>query len=79
MAFGIDRMTRRHLTWAYLDNRSGPLSELAGDALQNPQLAFQFASDEDRARVRRQVEDAIRKNATDLELLELAVRFGCKF
>lgn len=71
-------MTRKHLTWAYLDNRSGPLSELADEALQNPQLSFQLASDADRARVRRQIEDAIRKNATDLELLEMAVRFGCK-
>ena len=78
MASGLYRMTRRHLTWVYLDNKSGPLSELAEETLQNPQLAFQFASDEDRARVRRQVEDAIRKNATDLELLELAARFGCK-
>jgi hypothetical protein len=71
-------MTRRHLTWAYLGSQAGPLSELAEDALKNPQLAFQFASDKDRARVRRQVEDAIRKNATDRELVELAVRFGCK-
>lgn len=71
-------MTRRHLTWAYLDNKAGPFSELSEEALQNPQLPFQFASDEDRARVRRQIEDAIRKNATDRELLELAVRFGCK-
>ena len=74
----VNVMTRRHITWAYLDNRSGPLSELADEALQNPQLSFQFASDEDRARVRRQIEDAIRKNVTDRELLELAVRFGCK-
>lgn len=71
-------MTRRHLTWAYLGNKAGHLSELAEEALKNPQLPFQFASDEDRARVRRQIEDAIRKNATDRELLELAVKLCCK-
>jgi hypothetical protein len=71
-------VARRHLTWAYLGNKAGPAAELAQDAFAHPELPFQFADSEDRARVRRQIEDAIRKNLTDRELLELAVRFGCK-
>lgn len=33
--------SRRHMTWAYLENRAGQASELAQDALDNPELPFQ--------------------------------------
>ena len=72
-------MTRRHLTWAYLGNRAGPVSELAQDALDHPELPFQFADDSDRARVRRQIEDALRKSATDRQLLEIAWMLNINF
>lgn len=42
-------MTRRHLTWARLVSQVGPAAELAQDALDNPELPFQFADDEDKA------------------------------
>jgi hypothetical protein len=69
-------MTRRHLTWAYLGDKAGPASELAQDALDHPELPFQFADSEDRARVRRQIEDSLRKSATDRDLLIIARMLG---
>jgi hypothetical protein len=69
-------MTRRHLTWAYLGNKAGPAAELAQDALDHPELNFSFADSEDRARVRRQIEDALRKSATDRDLLIIARMLG---
>ena len=71
-------MTRKHLTWAYLGNRAGPAAELAQDALNNPEQSFMFADDEDRVRVRRQIEAVLRTTATDRELLETAVRLGVR-
>jgi hypothetical protein len=65
-------MTRRHLTWAYLGNKAGPTAELVQEALDHPELTFSFADSEDRARVRRQIEDALRKSAKDRQLIEIA-------
>ena len=72
-------MTRRHLTWAYLGNQAGPITEIAQDALNHPELPFQFADTKDRARVRRQIEDALRKSATDRQLLEIAGLLNINF
>lgn len=72
-------MTRRHLTWAYLGNQAGPATELVQAALDYPELPFQFSDSEDRARVRRQIEDALRKSATDRQLLEIAGMLNINF
>lgn len=71
-------MTRRHLTWAYLGNRAGPASELAQDAIDNPEQPFMFADEEDKHRVRRQIEAALRTNATDRQLLEISALLGVR-
>jgi len=65
-------MTRRPITWAYLGNKAGPASELAQDALDNPEQSFMFADDDDKTRVRRQIEAVLRTTATDRQLLEIA-------
>jgi hypothetical protein len=67
-------MSRKHITWAYLGNKACPLSELTQDALEHPDLTFSFADSEDRARVRRQIESALRITTSDRELLEIAVK-----
>lgn len=69
-------MTRRPVIWAYLGNRGAPIEDLAQDAISNPELDFMFADDEDRSRLRRRVENALRKTASDRELLEMAVKLG---
>lgn len=71
-------MTRRHLTWAYLGNRAGPAAELAQEALDNPEQPFQFADSEDKHRVRRQIEAALRTSATDRQLLDIAALLGVR-
>ena len=71
-------MTRHHLTWCYLGNRAGTASELAEEALANPATNFMFADDEDKTRVRRQIEAVLRANATDRQLLEIAVLLGVR-
>ncbi|MGZ8918309.1 MAG: hypothetical protein ACXW0T_08825 [Methylobacter sp.] len=40
--------------------------------LDNPEIDFMFADDGDKARIRRTVEDALRKTATDRQLVEIA-------
>lgn len=71
-------MTRKHLTWAYLGNRAGPATELAQDAIDNPEQPFMFATDEDKHRVRRKIEAVLRTTATDREIIETAVRLGVR-
>lgn len=68
-------MSRKPVIWAYLGRKAGPVEELMQEALENPDVPFQFADGEDRARFRRRIEDAIRKQATDRQLLELADKF----
>jgi hypothetical protein len=66
-------MTRRAFrAWCYLGTRCGPIEDLAQDALDQPETDFVFAADCDKARIRRAIEDAIRKTATDRQLVEIA-------
>ena len=72
-------MSRRHLTWCYLDRECGPAALLSKKALENPGLEFMFADTEDRARVRRQIEAALRTTATDRQLLDIAELLDVRF
>lgn len=65
-------MSRRHKTQAVLGDRTGDLTCLVQDALADTKLPFSFASDEDRARVRRQIKAAVFNGATDRQLLKVA-------
>jgi hypothetical protein len=69
-------MTRRTFhAWCYLGTKCGLIDILAQDVLDNPETDFVFAADCDKARIRRAIEDALRKTATDRQLVEIARMF----
>jgi hypothetical protein len=66
-------MTRKTFrAWCYLGAMSGTIEDLVQDVLDHPETDFMFADDDDNARIRRAVEDALRKTATDRQLVEIA-------
>jgi len=66
-------MTRRTFrAWCYLGTKAGPIEDLAQDVLENPEMDFMLVHDGDKARIRRAIEDCLRKNATDRQLVEIA-------
>lgn len=56
--------------WAYLGTQAAPIESLAQDVLNNPETDFMFADGEDKAKIRRAIEDCLRKKATDRQLFE---------
>lgn len=66
-------MTRRTFrAWCYLGTKRGPIYDLAQDVLDQPETDFMFADDGDKARIRRAIKDALRKTATDRQLVEIS-------
>lgn len=64
-------MSRKPIIWCYLGSQAGTVQELAPIALDGGR-EFTFSDDDDRARFRRIIEDQLRKNATDRQLIEIA-------
>jgi hypothetical protein len=66
-------MTRQTFrAWCYLGTRAGQIENLAQDVLNHPEMDFMFADAGDKARIRRAIEDCLRKTATDRQLVEMA-------
>lgn len=57
--------------WAYSNHKGGPLAEMVAVTPQTGD-GFMFATPEDRARFRRQIEDALRKTASDWDQILVA-------
>lgn len=66
----MNRRTFR--AWCYLGTQAGTVEDLAQDVLDNHEMDFMFADFYDRARIRRAIEDRLRKTATDRQLVGIA-------
>ena len=68
----------RKLIWVYVGSKAGPLADLASLVIQHRDMPVTLADDRDRARLRRRIEARLRNEASDRQLVEIAVKLGCK-
>jgi hypothetical protein len=61
-------MSRKPVIWAYKGQKAGPVQELAKDGIEG----MAFASEDDKSRFRRIIEDNLRKQSSDERLLAVA-------